>query len=105
MHGVTSAVHHDGTGLYAGLPNPFDATRYHSLAIVPETLPDDLVVTSRTETGVIMGVAHRSAPVEGVQFHPESVLTVGGYLLLGRWLERVGVTDAAARGALLHPHR
>jgi para-aminobenzoate synthetase component 2 len=105
MHGVTSSVHHDGTGLYEGLPDPFDATRYHSLAIVPDTLPDELVVTSRTESGVIMGVAHRSASIEGVQFHPESVLTSGGYLLLGRWLERVGVKDAAARGALLHPHR
>ncbi len=105
MHGITSLVQHDGSPLYAGLPNPFTATRYHSLAIVPETLPAELVVTSRTERGVIMGVAHRSAPVVGVQFHPESVLTEGGHRLLGNWLETVGFTDAAARGAALHPRR
>jgi para-aminobenzoate synthetase component 2 len=105
MHGITSLVEHDGSPLYAGLPNPFTATRYHSLAIVPETLPAELVVTSRTERGVIMGVAHRSAPVAGVQFHPESVLTEGGHRLLGNWLESVGFTDAAVRGAALHPRR
>jgi len=103
MHGITSLVHHDGSRLYEGLPNPFTATRYHSLAIVPESLPAELVVTSRTERGVIMGVAHRTAPVVGVQFHPESVLTEGGHRLLGNWLETVGFTDAAARGAALHP--
>src|SRR5688500_5959921 len=81
MHGITSRVHHDHSRLYAGLPNPFTATRYHSLAILPETLPAELVVTSRTERGVIMGVAHRSAPIVGVQFHPESVLTEGGHRL------------------------
>ena len=75
---MTSLVEHDDSALYAGLPNPFTATRYHSLAIVPETLPAELVVTSRTEGGVIMGIAHRSAPIVGVQFHPESVLTEGG---------------------------
>ncbi len=105
MHGMTSLVHHDGSPLYAGLPDPFTATRYHSLAIVPDSLPAELIVTSRTDSGVIMGVAHRSASVEGVQFHPESVLTEGGYRLLGNWLEKVGVTDAAARGAVLTPHR
>jgi para-aminobenzoate synthetase component 2 len=105
MHGMTSPVHHDGTALYAGLPDPFVATRYHSLAIVPETLPDELVVTSRTVGGVIMGIAHRSAPLHGVQFHPESVLTDGGYLLLGNWLRSVGYPDAAARGATLSPRR
>ena len=105
MHGMTSAVHHDGGPLYAGLPDPFTATRYHSLAIVADTLPDDLVVTSRTGSGVIMGVRHRSARIDGVQFHPESVLTEGGHRLLGNWLESVGVTDAAVRGALLHPRR
>ena len=105
MHGMTSLVHHDGGPLYAGLPDPFTATRYHSLSIVPATLPDELVVTSRTEGGVIMGVAHRSAPVQGVQFHPESVLTDGGYRLLGNWLASVGYPDAAARGARLSPRR
>lgn len=105
MHGITSPVHHDGSPLYAGLADPFTATRYHSLAIVPETVPDDLVVTSRTESGVIMGVAHRTAPIVGVQFHPESVLTDGGYRLLGNWLGSVGYPDAATRGASLSPRR
>ncbi|MGH7292561.1 MAG: glutamine amidotransferase-related protein, partial [Myxococcota bacterium] len=90
---------------YAGLPNPFTGTRYHSLAIVPDTLPAELVVTSRTESGVIMGIAHRSAPIVGVQFHPEAVLTEGGHRLLGNWLETAGFADAAARGAALHPRR
>lgn len=101
MHGMTSLVEHDGSALYAGLPSPFIATRYHSLAIVPDTLPADLIVTSRTDAGVIMGVAHRTAPILGVQFHPEAVLTEGGHRLLGNWLETVGFTDAAARGAAL----
>ncbi|MDQ7876915.1 gamma-glutamyl-gamma-aminobutyrate hydrolase family protein [Microbacterium sp. QXD-8] len=105
MHGMTSLVHHDGSPLYAGLPDPFTATRYHSLAIVPGTLPAELVVTSRTASGVIMGVAHRTAPIVGVQFHPESVLTEGGHRLLGNWLASVGFTDAAARGATLSPRR
>jgi para-aminobenzoate synthetase component 2 len=105
MHGMTSVVHHDGSPLYAGLPDPFTATRYHSLAIVPETLPAELVVTSSTASGVIMGVAHRTAPIVGVQFHPESVLTEGGHRLLGNWLASVGFTDAAARGATLSPRR
>lgn len=105
MHGMTSPVHHDGSALYAGLPDPFIAARYHSLAIVPETLPGELVVTSRTPSGVIMGVAHRTAPVVGVQFHPESVLTEGGYRLLGNWLASVGYRDAAARGSRLSPRR
>ncbi|MBD3943522.1 gamma-glutamyl-gamma-aminobutyrate hydrolase family protein [Microbacterium sp. NEAU-LLC] len=105
MHGMTSDVHHDGSPLYAGLPDPFTATRYHSLAIVPETLPRELVVTSRTASGVIMGVAHRTAPIVGVQFHPESVLTEGGYRLLGNWLASVGFVDAAARGERLSPRR
>jgi para-aminobenzoate synthetase component 2 len=105
MHGMISAVHHDGSPLYEGLPDPFTATRYHSLAIMPGTLPDELVVTSRTASGVIMGVAHRSAPIAGVQFHPESVLTEGGHRLLGNWLASVGFVDAAARGARLSPRR
>jgi para-aminobenzoate synthetase component II len=102
---MTSLVHHDGSALYAGLPDPFTATRYHSLAIVPGTLPDELTVTSRTDSGVIMGVAHRTAPIVGVQFHPESVLTEGGYRLLGNWLASIGYPDAATRGAALSPRR
>ena len=105
MHGITSLVHHDDSALYAGLPDPFAATRYHSLAIVPESLPPALVVSSRTDSGVIMGVRHRTLPIEGVQFHPESVLTEGGYRLLGNWLETVGIPDAATRGASLSPRR
>jgi para-aminobenzoate synthetase component 2 len=105
LHGITSAVHHDGSALYAGLPDPFDATRYHSLAVVRETVPTELVVTAETESGVIMGLAHRSLPLWGVQFHPESVLSEGGYRLLGNWLARVGVAGAEARGAALSPHR
>ena len=105
MHGMTSLVHHDADSLYAGLPDPFVATRYHSLAVVPETVPHDLVVTSRTDSRVIMGLRHRALPIDGVQFHPEAVLTEGGHRLLGNWLETVGVTDAVARGAALSPRR
>ena len=105
MHGMTSLVEHDASPLYAGLPSPFTATRYHSLAIVADTLPPELVVTSRTDSGVIMGISHRTAPIQGVQFHPEAVLTQGGHRLLGNWLESVGFRDAAARGAALHPRR
>ena len=105
MHGMTSPVRHDDDALYAGLPDPFTATRYHSLAVLPETVPDELVVTARTPDGVIMGLRHRELPLQGVQFHPESVLTEGGYRLLGNWLEGVGVAGAAERGATLRPHR
>lgn len=105
MHGITSRVHHDGSRLYDGLPDPFVATRYHSLAIVPETVPDELIVTGHTAEGVIMGIAHRSLPIVGVQFHPESVLTEGGHRLLGNWLESAGFTDASTRGASLSPRR
>ena len=105
MHGMTSLVEHDGSPLYAGLPSPFTAARYHSLAVVPDTLPPELEVTSRTDSGVIMGVAHRTARITGVQFHPEAVLTEGGHRLLGNWLSSVGFADAAARGAVLHPRR
>lgn len=105
MHGMTSQVHHARGRLYDGLPDPFVATRYHSLAIVPETLPEALARTSWTGGGVVMGVSHRSLPIHGVQFHPESVLTEGGYRLLGNWLASLGYADAAARGASLSPHR
>ncbi len=101
LHGRTSRVHHDGTGLFAGLPDPFTATRYHSLAVVDGTVPDDLVVTARTEGGVIMGLRHREHAVEGVQFHPESVLTQGGHRLLASWLATCGDPSASDRVAPL----
>ena len=103
-HGVTSPVVHDGSMLFAGIPAPFIANRYHSLSVEPETLPDTLVVTARTDSGIVMGIAHREAPLWGVQFHPESVLTEGGYRLLANWLERVGVPGAVERSHALRPH-
>ena len=105
MHGRTSLVEHEGTGVFARLPHPFTANRYHSLAVEPGAVPDDLRVTAWTAAGTVMGLAHRTLPIEGVQFHPESVLTEGGYLLLGTWLEQVGLVGAASRGAALSPHR
>lgn len=104
-HGLTSAVHHGGDDLFAGLPSPFAAMRYHSLAVEPDSLPPELVVTASTSTGVVMGLAHRALPLRGVQFHPESVLTEGGYRLLGTWLDGLGCRGAATRGARLHPRR
>jgi para-aminobenzoate synthetase component 2 len=103
LHGKTSAVHHDGQGVFTGLPNPMTATRYHSLAIRPETVPDVLEVTARTDSGVIMGVRHRNLPIEGVQFHPESVLTEGGHLMLANWLTACGDLDAVRRSQGLAP--
>lgn len=105
LHGITSVIHHDGHGVFADLPDGFRATRYHSLAVDPATVPDELVVTALSDTGVIMGLAHRDAPLAGVQFHPESILTEGGHALLGRWLEDAGLRGAAARGRSLHPRR
>ncbi|HET9116863.1 MAG TPA: gamma-glutamyl-gamma-aminobutyrate hydrolase family protein, partial [Pseudonocardiaceae bacterium] len=90
LHGKTSEVHHNGDGVLAGLPQPFIATRYHSLTVLPETIPDDLVVTGRTESGIVMALRHRELPVHGVQFHPESVLTDGGHRLLANWLRLAG---------------
>ena len=89
-HGKSSPVYHDSASIYAGLPNPFDAGRYHSLAVMEDDLPTDLVVTSFTSDGVIMGIRHRSLPVEGVQFHP-SLLTPHGELLLRNFLDLGGV--------------
>jgi len=103
LHGKTSLVHHDGLGVFAGLPNPMTATRYHSLAIMPETVPDVLEVTARTDSGVIMGVRHRTLAVEGVQFHPESVLTEGGHRMLANWLAACGDENAVARSSGLAP--
>jgi anthranilate synthase/aminodeoxychorismate synthase-like glutamine amidotransferase len=86
MHGKTSEIHHDGSGVFDGLPNPFVATRYHSLVIEPDSVPDDLVVTARTREGVVMGFRHKALAVEGVQFHPESILTTSGPRLLENFL-------------------
>jgi anthranilate synthase component 2 len=90
MHGKTSEIHHGGTGLFAGLPNPFVATRYHSLVVAPESVPPVLDVTATTRDGVVMGLRHRTLPVEGVQFHPESILTPSGPNFLANFLARVG---------------
>ena len=90
LHGKTSLVHHDGSGVLTGLPDPFVATRYHSLTIRPDTLPAQLEVTGRTAGGVIMAVRHRELPIHGVQFHPESVLTQGGHRLLANWMASAG---------------
>lgn len=103
LHGKTSLVRHEGKGVFAGLPNPFTATRYHSLAAEPDTVPDELEVTARTEDGIIMGLRHRELPVEGVQFHPESVLTEHGHLMLANWLAACGDKTAVARSAGLAP--
>ncbi len=103
MHGKTSQVEHDDDSFYDGVPQPFTATRYHSLAVVDGTVPDDLVVTSRTTGGVIMGVRHADAPIVGVQFHPESVLTEGGYLMIGNWLASVGLAEAKDAAKTLSP--
>ncbi len=103
LHGITSGIRHEGAGVFADLPDDFSATRYHSLAVEPASLPPALEVTARTDAGVIMGIRHRSAPVEGVQFHPESVLTQGGHVLLGRWLENSGLEGAVERAAVLRP--
>jgi len=97
LHGKTSAVRHSGAGVLAGLPDPFTATRYHSLAVDEATLPDFVEVTGRTESGVVMAMRHRELDVEGVQFHPESVLTEGGHRMLANWLARCGDVDAPAR--------
>lgn len=102
MHGKTSQVEHDGSGVLAGLPSPFTATRYHSLAVVDGTISDELVVTARAN-GIIMGLQHRTLPLHGVQFHPESVLTEGGHRLLANWLAICGDTEAVGRSEGLHP--
>jgi para-aminobenzoate synthetase component 2 len=94
LHGKTSQVQHKNQGVFKDLKSPFRATRYHSLAIETPSVPEELLVTATTESGVIMGVKHKSAPIEGVQFHPESVLTEGGHRLLANWLETCG--DKAA---------
>ncbi|HVF04408.1 MAG TPA: aminodeoxychorismate/anthranilate synthase component II [Frankiaceae bacterium] len=99
LHGKTSEVHHDDVGVLRGLPDPFTATRYHSLAVTE--VPAELDVTARTESGVVMALRHRDEPIEGVQFHPESVLTQGGHLLLANWLSQCGDADAVERARAL----
>jgi anthranilate synthase component 2 len=91
MHGKTSPIHHEGKGLFKNMPDPFTATRYHSLAVKRETLPADLEVTAWTEDGEIMGLQHRTRPIHGVQFHPESIATEGGHQLLANFLDLAGV--------------
>ncbi len=103
MHGKTSEIIHAGASVLAGLPTPFQATRYHSLAVEPETVPGELDVTARTESGIIMGLSHKTLPLHGVQFHPESVLTEGGHRLLANWLEMCGMPDPEERSAGLSP--
>lgn len=96
MHGKTSQVSHDGTGLFLGLPSPFTATRYHSLAVEPESIPDCLIVTATTPDGEIMGLAHKDRPVHGVQFHPESIASEHGHDLLANFLALTGQPRAQA---------
>ncbi|RKR02759.1 anthranilate synthase component II [Maricaulis maris] len=96
MHGKTSPVVHDGSGIFTGLPSPFTATRYHSLAVRPESLPDMLVATAHTADGEIMGLAHRTRPVHGVQFHPESIASEHGHALLRNFLDLTGLPRAQA---------
>lgn len=103
LHGKTSQVLHDGLGVLAGLPSPFTATRYHSLAVDPSTVPEALQVTGTTSSGVIMAIRHRELLVEGVQFHPESVLTEGGHALLANWLVECGDPSAVERATHLAP--
>jgi para-aminobenzoate synthetase component II len=103
LHGKTSLVHHDASGVLDGLPTPFRATRYHSLTIDPATRPEPLLVNGHTDTGIIMAVRHAELPLHGVQFHPESVLTQGGHRLLANWLTLCGMTDAVQRSAGLSP--
>ncbi|MER5639581.1 aminodeoxychorismate/anthranilate synthase component II [Kitasatospora sp. NPDC002227] len=103
LHGKTSLVEHEDFGVFAGLPSPLTATRYHSLSVEPATVPAELVVTARTGSGVIMGLRHRELPVEGVQFHPESVLTEGGHRMLANWLTECGDAGAVGRSAGLAP--
>ncbi|MDQ4011481.1 MAG: aminodeoxychorismate/anthranilate synthase component II [Actinomycetota bacterium] len=101
LHGKTSVVHHDGLAVLAGLPQPFVATRYHSLTVLPDTIPEELEVTGHTESGIVMALRHRELPVYGVQFHPESVLTDGGHRLLANWLRITGAEVPEVRVAEL----
>jgi para-aminobenzoate synthetase component 2 len=103
LHGKTSLVHHKQVGVLKDLPSPFIATRYHSLAVQPETVSDELEVTSTTESGIVMSMRHKKYAIEGVQFHPESVLTEHGHLMLANWLTECGDTEALAKSVGLTP--
>lgn len=103
LHGKTSQVNHNGVGVMKNLPSPFTATRYHSLAVERESVPDELEITGSTESGVIMSMRHRTLPIEGVQFHPESVLTEHGHKMLGNWLAECGDLEAINRAQGLSP--
>ena len=103
MHGKTSLVHHQQSGVLAGLPSPFTATRYHSLAVLAHTVPAELEITGSTDTGTVMALQHRDLPLAGVQFHPESVLTQGGHRLLANWLTTCGDGGAVERSAGMAP--
>ena len=103
MHGKTSAISHDATGVFHGVPSPFTATRYHSLAVERPTVPAELRVTAETDSGIVMGLAHRDLPLHGVQFHPESVLTEHGHRILANWLAMTGDDGAPARSEGMAP--
>ena len=102
-HGKTSSIEHDGTGVLAGLPDPFTATRYHSLAVEPDDLPEELLAHGHSASGVIMALRHRELPLHGIQFHPESVLTDGGHRMLANWLALTGDRDVVDRSADMSP--
>ena len=103
LHGKTSQVIHEGKGVFKDLPSPFTATRYHSLAVEKNTVPDVLEVTGATDSGIVMSMRHKSLPIEGVQFHPESVLTEHGHMMLANWLFQCGDKDALQRAVGLSP--
>jgi len=103
LHGKTSEVIHSGVGVYANLPSPFTATRYHSLAIERDTVPIELQITGETEGGIVMSVRHKTLPIEGVQFHPESVLTEHGHAMLANWLAECGDSNARNKAIGLSP--
>lgn len=103
MHGKISKINHQDSTIFQGLPQGFSATRYHSLAVVSETVPDDLKITGHTDSGVIMSLQHVSKPIYGVQFHPESVMTEGGYQMLANWLATLGETGAIEKAKSLSP--
>ena len=103
MHGKTSKIHHQNSEIFNGVPQGFTATRYHSLAVVKETVPEDLQITGQTDSGIIMSLQHKSKPIYGVQFHPESVMTEGGYTMLANWLETLGLKGAKEKAKQLSP--
>ena len=103
LHGKTSQVHHKEVGVFTELPSPFTATRYHSLAVERDSVPADLQITGETESGIVMGLRHKTLPIEGVQFHPESVLTEHGHMMLANWLTECGDTEARKRAVGLSP--